>query len=122
MVSENVMDESFIAYVAVTDRDSALNAAARCRLDDQSSVKFQLVQLGHNEFKVTAATFDREEQDVYHVVISCDVRPLTQVHANHCSHCQITNLRLRETRSENWGEQYMASSSRLSRKGWACGW
>ena len=75
MVSENVEGDSFIAYVAVADRDSSLNAVVRCRLDDQSAVSFQLVQLGHNEFKVTsAATFDREQSDFYDVVILCDVR------------------------------------------------
>jgi len=72
-VSENVHADSLIAYVSVTDRDSAFNAVVSCRLDDQSAIKFQLVQLGHNEFNVISSAFDREQQDMYHVVITCQV-------------------------------------------------
>ena len=74
-VPENVGGGSFIAHVAVTDRDSALNAGISCRLDNGSATTFQLIQLGHNEFKVISTmTFDREQQDVYHVIITCKVR------------------------------------------------
>jgi len=74
-VSENVEGGSFIAHVAVTDRDSAVNAGVRCQLGNGSANKFQLVQLGHNEFKViSTTTFDREQQDVYQVIITCEVR------------------------------------------------
>jgi len=42
--------------------------------DDESTVKFYLIQLGHNEFKVTiASVFNWEAQDVHHDMIFCDV-------------------------------------------------
>jgi len=74
-VPENAAAGGFVAHVAVSDRDSAVNAGVSCRLDDRSANEFQLVQLGHNEFKViSTTTFDREQQDTYDVIVTCDVR------------------------------------------------
>jgi len=76
-VPENVEGGSFVAHVVVTDRDSAVNAGVSCRLGNASATEFQLVQLGHNEFKVISTTmFDREQQDIYRISITCEVRVL----------------------------------------------
>ena len=78
-VSENVDADSFVAHVAVTDRDSAVNAGISCRLNNASASMFQLVQLGYNEFKVIlTTTLDREQQEVYQIIITCQVRYVTR--------------------------------------------
>lgn len=65
----------FVAHVATADLDSGVNADVSCELNDGSSNSFQLVQLRHNEFKVISTTkLDREQQDVYHIRIVCEVR------------------------------------------------
>lgn len=77
-VLENSPAGSFVAHLSVNDRDSGPNALVSCELT-QGAAEFQLIRLtGIAEYKlVSSRVFDREEQDLYTVVISCLVSSYT---------------------------------------------
>jgi len=71
-VSENAPAGAFVAHLSVSDRDSGSNSLVSCRLT-RGADAFQLIRLiGIAEYKlVSSRTFDREQQDLYTVVITC---------------------------------------------------
>jgi len=71
-VAENAPAGSFVAHLAVNDRDAGPNALVSCQLT-RGADAFQLIMLtGMAEYKlVSGRVFDREQQDLYTVVITC---------------------------------------------------
>ncbi|CAI9732504.1 protocadherin gamma-A4-like isoform X3 [Octopus vulgaris] len=68
-ISEGMKVGSFIAYVSVIDKDVGLNGEVHCTLNSE---KFQLLNLGSNEYKIIIKKeVDREKQDHYSIKISC---------------------------------------------------
>ena len=71
-VPENAPAGSFVAHLSVNDRDSGSNALVSCHLT-RGDDAFQLIRLtGIAEYKmVSSRVFDREQQDLHTVVITC---------------------------------------------------
>ena len=68
-IQENSDVGDFVAYIRVSDPDSASNGDFRC---DMSDVNFRFEQLHENDFKiVTSATLDRERRAQYVVQVTC---------------------------------------------------
>jgi len=84
-VTENAPAGSFVAHLSVSDRDSGPNSLVSCQLT-RGADAFQLIAFtGIAEYKlVSSRTLDREQQDMYTVVITCFVRIYTVV--KRCPH------------------------------------
>nr|QBA31141.1 protocadherin [Octopus vulgaris] len=68
-ISEKINIDSFIAYVSVSDNNMGKNGEVKC---DLHHAKFQLLDLGPNEYKMTLKQpVDREIRDHYDITISC---------------------------------------------------
>ncbi|XP_052828890.1 protocadherin beta-15 isoform X1 [Octopus bimaculoides] len=68
-ISEKINIDSFIAYVSVIDNNMGKNGEVKC---DLHHAKFQLLDLGPNEYKMTLKQpVDREIRDHYDITISC---------------------------------------------------
>jgi len=88
-IAENSPIGSFVAHLSVADRDSGNNGRFACSPDnpggghDDGSSFFRLTPMfgSSEEFQiVTATAFDREQRDLYEVLVTCrdfGVEPLT---------------------------------------------
>jgi len=69
-VRENADVGTFVAHVAVKDRDIGQNSKFECYIDDK--VRFRLETLFRAEYKITTRqVFDREERESYSIVLTC---------------------------------------------------
>jgi len=70
-VKENIPESRLtFALITVVDQDSGRNGRVVCSLNETST--FQLVEIYHGQFHITAFTaLDREERDFYSLAIYC---------------------------------------------------
>ena len=78
-VVENLPENTFVAHISVTDKDTGVNGQVTCVMENDQN--FKLVNLYQAEYQVTTGkVFDREVVAEYHVMILCSDRgqiPLT---------------------------------------------
>ena len=69
-VMENLPENTFVAHISVTDKDTGVNSQVTCVMENDQN--FNLVNLYRAEYQVmTEKVFDREVVDEYQLMILC---------------------------------------------------
>ncbi|XP_036365195.1 protocadherin-19-like isoform X2 [Octopus sinensis] len=88
-ISEDTKVGSFIAYVMVTDNDVGYNGQVSCSLHHDI---LQLVSMGSKEFKIVMkSSVDRETQDYYNVLITCQDEGFPSLKTEQMFSLQVTD-------------------------------